>query len=183
MEFNQNQLEVLNRRFLLTRNGIKETFDDMCQRVSENIASATLQYNDRDIQKEKQEYFEIINQLLFVPATPFLMNCGTDKQQLFSCFVSEIQDNLESIYDELKTSAKIFAGSGGVGYTFGNLRPEGSKVGMRGESSGVLAFMNLFNVSCETIKAGSGGRRGAMLAALPVDNPEIINFINIRYSD
>lgn len=179
--FNENQMALLNERYFLEKaDGVKETWDDLCLRVAVAIAKASNVYKDRDFESEVKEYYEVIKSLLFVPATPILMNAGTEKQQLFSCFVTQLQDNLESIYAELGLSARIFAGAGGVGYDFSQLRPEGSKVSGRGISSGALSFMKLFDTSCGIIKIGSGSRRGAMLAALSVDHPEILDFIKCK---
>ncbi len=181
MNFNENQLALLNERYFIEKaNGEKETWEDLSMRVAVAIAKASHSYNDRNFEEETKEYYESILNFDFIPATPILMNAGTEKQQLFSCFVTQLQDNLESIYTELGLSAKIFSGAGGVGYDFGQLRPEGSKVSGRGISSGALSFMKLYDTSCGIIKIGSGSRRGAMLAALPVDHPEILDFIKCK---
>lgn len=181
VQFNQNQLTLLNERYFLEKpDGTKETWEDLAMRVAVAIAKASNVYNDRVFEQEVKEYYEAIINFDFIPATPILMNAGTDKQQLFSCFVTQLQDSLSSIYDELGLSAKIFSGAGGVGYDFGQLRPEGSKVSGRGISSGALSFMKLFDTSCGIIKIGSGSRRGAMLAALSVDHPEILDFIKCK---
>lgn len=181
MQFSENQMALLNERYLLDKsNGEKEAWEDLSMRVAVAIAKASLPYNDRNFENEVKEYYESILNFDFIPATPILMNAGTEKQQLFSCFVTQLQDSLESIYSELGLSARIFSGAGGVGYDFGQLRPEGSKVSGRGISSGALSFMKLYDTSCGIIKIGSGSRRGAMLAALPVDHPEILDFIKCK---
>lgn len=181
MKFDTNQLALLNERYFIEKaNGEKETWEDLSMRVAVAIAKASHLYNDRTFEEEVKEYYEAILNFDFIPATPILMNAGTEKQQLFSCFVTQLQDNLESIYAELGLSAKIFSGAGGVGYDFGQLRSEGSKVSGRGISSGALSFMKLYDTSCGIIKIGSGSRRGAMLAALPVDHPEILDFIKCK---
>jgi ribonucleoside-diphosphate reductase alpha chain len=180
-QFSENQMTLLLERYFLDKpDGSKETWEDLSMRTAVAIAKASSHYGDRNFEEEVKEYYEAILNFDFIPATPILMNAGTDKQQLFSCFVTQLQDNLESIYAELGLSAKIFSGAGGVGYDFGQLRPEGSKVSGRGISSGALSFMRLYDTSCGIIKIGSGSRRGAMLAALPVDHPEIMDFIKCK---
>lgn len=172
----ENQLELLKARYFLPG----EDWKAVASRVAWAIAQGSVEYKDRDVVEEAKEYFELIYNMNLMPSTPFLMNAGAKKQNLFACYVLDIDDNLESIYDMLGISAKIFAVAGGCGYNFGNLRPAKTVTNVRNESSGVLNFMQLFDASCATIKAGSSGRRGAMLAALPVDHPEILEFIKCK---
>lgn len=172
----ENQLELLKARYFLPG----EDWKAVASRVSWAISQGSIEYKDRDIVEEAKEYFELIYNMNLMPSTPFLMNLGTRKQNLFACYVLDIDDSLESIYDTLGVSARIFAVTGGCGYNFGNLRPAKTVTNVRNEASGVLNFMQLFDASCATIKAGSSGRRGAMLAALPVDHPEILEFIKCK---
>lgn len=176
MVLDENQLELLKARYFLPG----ENWKAVAARVAWAIAQGSVEYKDRDILEESKEYFDLIHNMNLMPSTPFLMNAGTKKQNLFACYVLDIDDTLESIYDMLGTSAKIFAAAGGCGYSFGNLRPAKTRTNLRNEASGVLSFMQLFDASCATIKAGSSGRRGAMLAALPVDHPEIMEFIKCK---
>jgi len=171
-----NQLELLRARYFLA----DEDWRKVVARVSWSLAQGSAEYKDRDVAEEAKEFFNAIHNMELMPSTPFLMNAGTKKQNLFACYVLDINDDLESIYDVLGISARIFAQAGGCGYNFGNLRPDGTTTGIRNTSSGVLSFMGLYDASCAAIKAGSSGRRGAMLAALPVDHPEILDFIKCK---
>ena len=85
-QFSENQLVLLNERYFLDKpDGTKETWDDLCLRVSVAIAKASSSYNDRCFEDEVKEYYNAINSLEFVPATPILMNAGTEnkKQTVF----------------------------------------------------------------------------------------------------
>ena len=90
----------------------------------------------------------------FIPASPFLMNAGTEHPQMFSCFVLPLEDSLDSIFGFYDKSAKIFKSSGGVGANWSKLRPVGSPLSGGGTTSGVVSFMEIFNVVIEKVKQG-----------------------------
>jgi len=123
--------------------------------------------------------------LRFMPNSPTLMNAGDDLQQLSACFVLEVGDSMsepdemgrESILDSAKHAGQIFKSGGGVGYTFGFLRPKGTHIeSTDSETSGPMQFMRLFDEVCNTVKQG-GKRRGAQMAIMPVTHPDIGRFI------
>jgi ribonucleoside-diphosphate reductase alpha chain len=167
----KNALEVLNRRyFLKDKDGnIIEDWEKLCRRVSKAVSK-----NDK---KKEQDYFDLMYNLRFLPNSPTLMNAGTEMGALSACFVIPIKDNLISIMDAVKNAALIHQSGGGTGFDFSELRTSGSSVkSTQGVASGPISFMKIFNEATEQVKQG-GKRRGANIALLRVDHPDILDFI------
>lgn len=164
---------LLNARYLMDG----ENWGDLAKRVGTAIAQAEKTPALREEWAKK--FTEIIQKGEFIPASPFLMNAGVNNH-LFSCYVLPIEDSLTHIYKTIADAAKIFQVAGGVGYDFSLLRPKGcptTKSG--GTSSGPLSFMQVFNASCNELKAG-GRRKGAQMGTFRIDHPDIEEFINIK---
>jgi len=157
---------------------IIETFEEAVYRVARAAAGA---------EKTMQEIWEtkfadIISKLLFVPSTPIWANIGKNDRpwQPAACFVLNVEDNLESMYQTLKESAMVFKSGGGVGYNFSEIRPKGALVmSTKGKASGVVELVKLYNASSNMVMQG-GVRRGASIGILNIDHPEIIGFINAK---
>ena len=115
----------------------------------------------------------------FIPASPFLMNAGTDHPQMFSCFVLPLEDTLHSIFGFYDRSATIFKSSGGVGANWSKLRPVGSPLSGGGTTSGVVSFMEIFNLVIEKVKQG-GKKKGAAICTLDINHPEVEDFIRMK---
>jgi ribonucleoside-diphosphate reductase alpha chain len=174
---------ILPARYLIDG----ETPDGMFRRVADNVATAEYLHTDDDEPFEywSEEFYELMSTLRFMPNSPTLMNAGDTLQQLSACFVLEVGDSMaepdetgrESILESAKHAGQIFKSGGGVGYTFGFLRPKGTHIeSTDSETSGPMQFMKLFDEVCNTVKQG-GKRRGAQMAIMPITHPDVGRFV------
>ncbi|MBE3143054.1 MAG: adenosylcobalamin-dependent ribonucleoside-diphosphate reductase [Planctomycetes bacterium] len=176
-----NALEVLKARYLLRdeQENIVETPTLLFERVAKAIAKVDKAFGE-DAQKSEKVFYEMMAKLEFIPNTPTLFNAGNSIGQLSACFVLPVEDSLDSIFSTVKNMALIEQTGGGVGFDFSRLRPRGDIVGStKGVASGPVSFMRIFDTATEVIKAG-GKRRGAMMAILLVDHPDIVEFITAK---
>ncbi|MGV8997402.1 MAG: adenosylcobalamin-dependent ribonucleoside-diphosphate reductase [Parvibaculaceae bacterium] len=118
----------------------------------------------------------------FLPAGRIIAGAGTGRDvTLFNCFVmGTIPDTMAGIFDNLKEAALTMQQGGGIGYDFSTLRPKGTPVaGVGADASGPLSFMDVWNAMCRTIMS-AGTRRGAMMATMRCDHPDIEDFIEAK---
>lgn len=132
--------------------------------------------------EQKGAFYSVLENFSFIPAGRINAGAGTDRNvTLFNCFVmGTIPDSLSGIMDALKEAAMTMQAGGGIGYDFSTLRPAGAPVkGVAADASGPLTFMDVWDSMCRTIMS-AGVRRGAMMATMRVDHPDIEKFIDAK---
>ena len=182
LSLSENARRVLKRRYLKKNRKGKtiETPEQMFRRVARHIAKAEKKYgkpSTEQVNKWEETFYTIMTEGKFLPNSPTLMNAGRRLGQLAACFVLPVEDSMEGIFGALHHAALIHKSGGGTGFAFSRLRPKNSTVGTTGGvASGPVSFMKIFNTATEQVKQG-GTRRGANMAILRVDHPDIMEFI------
>jgi ribonucleoside-diphosphate reductase alpha chain len=154
------------------------TIDDTLMRVAK--ASAGAEPADRDLWRDR--FYSAMQDLAFLPGGRILAGAGSGRKvTLFNCFVlGRIEDDLSSIFDAVREAALTMQAGGGIGHDFSSLRPRGARVGsIDAEASGPTSFMDVWDAMCRAIMS-AGHRRGAMMATLRCDHPDIVSFITAK---
>ncbi|AHX11341.1 ribonucleoside-diphosphate reductase, alpha subunit [Neorickettsia helminthoeca str. Oregon] len=157
---------VLKDRYLQQ----SESYQDLFARVAHYYA---------DDPMHAERLYNYISNLWFMPATPILSNGGTKRGLPISCFLNETEDSLEGIVNLWNENVWLAAHGGGVGSYWGNLRSIGEKVKCSGKTSGIIPFIVVQNALTLAISQGSL-RRGSSAVYLPVNHPEIMEFLDLR---
>lgn len=157
---------TLDDRYLLPG----ESYQDLFARVASFYADDTA---------HAQRLYGYISKLWFMPATPVLSNGGTRRGLPISCFLNEATDSLDGIVGLWNENVWLASKGGGIGSYWGNLRSIGERVGANGKTSGVVPFIRVMDSLTLAISQGSL-RRGSAAVYLPVDHPEIEEFVEIR---
>lgn len=174
MNLTDNALTVLNKRYFKKDDmgNSTEDWNALVARVAGDISGGDKEKNQR--------YIKLLDSGYFLPNSPTLMNAGNDLQQLSACFVLPLEDSMESIFNTIKNAALIHKSGGGTGFSFSPLRESNARVrSTNGVSSGPISFLKVFNSATDAVKQG-GTRRGANMAILSVDHPEILEFITCK---
>ena len=132
-----------------------------------------------DDKAHAERLYHYMSLLWFMPATPVLANGGTTRGLPISCFLNEVEDNLEGIVGTWNENVWLASSGGGIGTYWGNVRAVGESIGARGESSGIMPFLKVMDSQTLAVSQGSL-RRGSAAVYLDVSHPEIEEFIEMR---
>jgi ribonucleoside-diphosphate reductase alpha chain len=159
---------------------IDETVEDTWRRIAKALAAP-----EPDAQRSAlaEQFYEALADHKFLPAGRILAGAGTNRRvTLFNCFVmGRIEDSMNGIFEGLREAALTMQQGGGIGHDFSSLRPRGAPVlGVGADASGPLSFMDVWDAMCRTIMS-AGSRRGAMMATMRCDHPDIEEFIAAKH--
>ncbi|KFI30582.1 ribonucleoside-diphosphate reductase, adenosylcobalamin-dependent [Haematobacter massiliensis] len=153
------------------------TVEDTWRRIARALAET-----EADPGVWENRFYAALEDFRFLPAGRIIAGAGTGRSvTLFNCFVmGTIPDSMAGIFDMLKEAALTMQQGGGIGYDFSTIRPRGAEVkGVAADASGPLSFMDVWDAMCRTIMS-AGSRRGAMMATMRCDHPDIEDFIKAK---
>lgn len=153
---------------------LEHTVEDTWRRIAVALSKA-----EANPKKWESIFYDSLTDFKFLPAGRIIAGSGTARNvTLFNCFVmGVIPDSMSGIFDMLKEAALTMQQGGGIGYDFSTIRPKGSIVkGIAADASGPVSFMDVWDSMCRTIMS-AGSRRGAMMATMRCDHPDIEEFI------
>ncbi len=156
---------------------VDATVEDSWRRVARSLAAM-----EADPAVWEERFHAALEGFRFLPAGRILSGAGTGRSvTLFNCFVmGTIPDSMEGIFQMLKEAALTMQQGGGIGYDFSTIRPKGAPVhGVGADASGPLSFMDVWDAMCRTIMS-AGSRRGAMMATMRCDHPDIEDFVTAK---
>jgi len=156
---------------------IDATVEDSWRRIARALAAV-----EKDPAAWEGRFYGALEDFKYLPAGRITAGAGTGRSvTLFNCFVmGTIPDNMGGIFDGLKEAALTMQQGGGIGYDFSTIRPRGAEVkGVAADASGPLSFMDVWDAMCRTIMS-AGSRRGAMMATMRCDHPDIESFIEAK---
>ncbi|MDF0603142.1 adenosylcobalamin-dependent ribonucleoside-diphosphate reductase [Psychromarinibacter sp. C21-152] len=156
---------------------VDQTVEDSWRRIARAVASV-----EAEPDAWVDRFYGALEDFRFLPAGRITAGAGTDRAvTLFNCFVmGTIPDTMAGIFDALKEAALTMQQGGGIGYDFSTIRPKGADVkGVAADASGPLSFMDVWDAMCRTIMS-AGSRRGAMMATMRCDHPDIEDFITAK---
>jgi len=171
--------QIWDMKYRLKDHGkpVDQTVEDTWRRVARALAQV-----EKDPAAWEEKFYEALEDFKFLPAGRILAGAGTARAvTLFNCFVmGTIPDDMGGIFENLKEAALTLQQAGGVGFDFSTIRPKGADVkGVGADASGPLSFMDVWDAMCRTIMS-AGNRRGAMMATMRCDHPDIEDFITAK---
>jgi len=185
VELTENARQVLIRRYVRRGDDGKpaETVEEMFWRVAYNIARVESAYG-QDVESLAAQYYDLLTSRKFFPNSPTFTGAGTPLGQLAACFVLPITDDMgrdsTGIFQTLRDAALIQQTGGGNGFSFARLRPAGSLVKTSaGQATGPVGFLRVYDHAFGEVAQG-GSRRGANMAVLRVDHPDVEDFITCK---
>ncbi len=188
IEMSPNARQVFEKRYV-RRNpdgSLAETIDETFWRVAYHVACAEEAYKG-NVMESALRYYNALANRLFFPNSPTFTGAGTPLGQLAACFVLPISDDMgkkeSGIFQTLRNAALIQQTGGGNGFSFSRLRPEGAVVrSSAGQATGPVGFLRVYDHAFGEVAQG-GSRRGANMAVLRVDHPDIEQFITCKTSE
>lgn len=181
----QNAQDVMVRRYALRNDAGEpiETPEDILKRAARVVAEAETDFGGSMTAKQAQAKFtKLLTDFRLVPNGRTLANAGNGSRQLANCFVLPLEDELgkgsDGIFSILRKAVLVLQSGGGVGFSFGRIRPKGDIAG-KGKATGAVSFLKVFDTAFWVIGQG-GGRRSACMAVLPVHHPDIREFIRCK---
>ena len=156
---------------------IDATVEDSWHRIAKALAAP-----EADPKLWEPRFYKALEGFKYLPAGRITAGAGTGRSvTLFNCFVmGTVPDNMAGIFEGLKEAALTMQQGGGIGYDFSTIRPKGAEVkGVAADASGPLSFMDVWDAMCRTIMS-AGSRRGAMMATMRCDHPDIEGFIEAK---
>ena len=187
-QLTDNARQVLMKRYVRRGDDGKpaETVEEMFWRVAYHVARVEEQWG-ADIQERTVEYYHLLSSKKFFPNSPTFTGAGTPLGQLAACFVLPITDDMgrdsAGIFQTLRDAALIQQTGGGNGFSFSRLRPKGATVHTSaGQATGPVGFLRVYDHAFGEIAQG-GTRRGANMAVLRVDHPDVEDFISCKINE
>lgn len=159
-----------------------ETIDETFKRVSKEFGN----------EDDAKIAYELMRKNIWRPSTPIFFNAGAKKKIFAACWVTDLEDSMDSIYDTANVARKIFQSGAGIGIPIGKLREKEAEIyegqerdgnTPNGKSSGPISFMSLFDAVGATTKSGGRARRAAIMMVMPVSHPDIMEYIECKSVD
>lgn len=173
MTISDNALKILKKRYFAEG---EKTWEDLCLRVAEIVASAEKESDERE--KWSQIYKRIMQDLDFLPNSPTLFNLGRNEGCGSACFVLPVDDNRERIFKTLSDAVGVQTYGGGTGFNFSKLSPKGCSLpDQTGKAFGPVSFMKIYDYTIGNLTRQAGIRHGANMGILRIDHPDIEEFI------
>ncbi|TXH00834.1 MAG: adenosylcobalamin-dependent ribonucleoside-diphosphate reductase, partial [Candidatus Moraniibacteriota bacterium] len=190
-KLNKNAAAIMvNRYSLRDESGHPvESPAEILMRTARVVAEAENNYRSsgETSMEIREKFFEMLYEMRFVPNGRTMANAGTKYGQLANCFVLPVEDDLgkgtDSIFSVLRKAILTLQTGGGVGFSFGRIRPKDASISTtKGKATGAVSFIKVYDTAFWVIGQG-GGRRSAAMAVLPVWHPDIYEFVRCKATE